>query len=483
MNRRKALKLGAKLGVVGATGFALGYRFLPSMRSRNLESVDDLARKLYAGLDDDQRKDTCVSYDHPMRQYHNRGVWGGGSSVLGNFSRAQRGIITDLMYAGLSEEGWKRIPREDLTRWSGVNSMRVLICGDPTASPYQIVLTGVHLNLRLGGKSREGAAFGGPQVYGDQHGNGAVGLPGNVFRDQFLLAQRLFKGLDAGRKKLALLPEAPMQTGIELQGRKGTFPGIPVSELTPDGTALAEQLVDRILETYAVDDVAYARECLNANGGTDKLWLSYYQHGEDGDIPEAQVFRLEGPGAVFYFRGSPHVHAFINIAMDGDAPLSSGESLGNNPTWLDRPAVKTLFETALRAKLGADLAYYPQGSVAGRLRAGTIRSGDIYSLESWQENAVVADVRGANLSTELQKQLRDRGQTLDSAKTYKVATSDYGAGEGSDGLGRVDSKTQGAMLRDLLVEYLKANGFDPKGSPPRLGGVSVDASPQTGWSG
>ena len=70
--------------------------------------------------------------------------------------------------------------------------------------------------MRLGGASREGAAFGGPQVYGDQRGNERPGLPGNVYRDQFLLAQRILRHLDAPTRKLAVLDEAPVQTGIEL---------------------------------------------------------------------------------------------------------------------------------------------------------------------------------------------------------------------------------------------------------------------------
>ena len=86
--------------------------------------------------------------------------------------------------------------------------------------------------VRCDGDSVEGAAFGGPQVYGDQRGNDQVGLPGNLYREQFLIAQKLLRSLDEGRKKLAVLDEAPMQIGIELQGRNGIFPGIPISELT-----------------------------------------------------------------------------------------------------------------------------------------------------------------------------------------------------------------------------------------------------------
>jgi len=437
-----------------------------------LEPVDVLARRLYTGLDAEQRAQTCVSYDHPLRQYHNRGVWGGGSSILTGFNREQRRILTDLLYTGLSEEGRERVPEEFFTRWTGVHSMQVLVCGDPTSPPYQIIFTGAHLNLRVGGTSREGAAFGGPQVYGDQRGDGRVGLPGNLYRDQFELGHQLLTSLDPGRRKHAVLEEAPVQTGIELQGRHGSFPGIPVSELGSAGKDLAGGLVERIFSTYPPGDVAYARECLEANGGLDALFLSYYQHGEDGAIPDGQVFRLEGPSAVFYFRGFPHVHAFLNVAMDGEAPLSSGEPLGSNPSWLDHAGVKRLFEIAMRSETGADLAYYDKGSVAGRLRSGPIRSGDIYSLESWQEFVAVVQVRGSNLSAVLQAGLRERSVPLDSDKTYSIATTKYIATEESDKLGRIESRRSGSMLRDLSVAYLRSHGFPIVGTAPTLASVA-----------
>jgi len=459
MDRRRFLKLGASVGALAGTGFYAGYRFIPPGRSRELEPVDVLARRLYTSLSDSQRVDACVSYDHPLRQYHNRGVLGGGRSVVFGFDRTQRRILTDLLYAGLSEEGRQRIPYEYFTRFSGVHSMQALICGDPTAPPYQIILTGAHVNLRLGGKNREGVAFGGPQVYGDQRGNNRAGLPGNLYRDQFLLAQSLLHTLDDGRKKQALVEEAPVQTQVELQGRHGSFAGIPVADLSAKGKALARDLVERILATYASDDVAYAHECLAANGGVDALFVSYYQHGEDGDIPEAQVFRLEGPGAVFHFRGYPHVHAFLNVAMDGDAPLSVGEPLGNNPEWLDHSEVKALFETALRAETNSDLAYYDESSVAGRLHPGVVHSGDIYTLESWQENSEVLEIRGSNLSSGLQAQLGRQGVILNSDQMYKVATTNYVAKDLSDKVGRIHSRQPGALLRDLTISYLRSHGF------------------------
>jgi hypothetical protein len=459
MDRRTALKLGAQLGVLGGVGLAGGYQLVPPSPSRELDRVDVLAQRLFASLDAEQRADTCVPYDHPLRQYHNRGVMGGGRDILFGFSRNQRKILTDLMYAGLSEDGRNRVPEEFFTRWSGVHALRVVICGYPAAPPYQIILSGNHLNLRLGGASREGAAFGGPQVYGDQRGNERPGLPGNVYRDQFLLAQRILLNLDASKRELAVLEEAPVQTGIELQGRDGSFPGIAVSSLAVENKALTRDLVERIVATYPADDVAYARACLQSNGGIDALFLSYYQHGEDGAIAEGQVFRLEGPGSVMYFRGYPHVHAFINIARNADAPLSSGEELGDNPVWLDRAGVKALFETALRTETGADLAFYPPDSVAGRLRPGSIRSGDIYSLESWQESVEVVDVHGSTLSPQMAAKLPSPEHGPHRDKTYAIATTVYAARELTPQLGKIEGRRSGPMLRELTVAYLKRHGF------------------------
>jgi hypothetical protein len=462
LDRRKALKLGAGLGALAGAGIFTRWRILPPSPSRELASVDDLARRLYLGLDDEQRVGACVAYDHPLRQYHNRGVWGGGLGVFLGFGHEQRQILTDLLYAGLSAQGRLRVPEEYFTRWPGVHAMRVLVCGDPTAPPYQVILTGAHLNLRLGGASREGIAFGGPQVYGDQRGNERVGLPGNLYREQFVLAQRLVRALDPGRRRAATLPEAPIQTRIELRGRGATPPGIPLAELASAERDLARELVESILSTWPERDVAYARDCLAANGGIEALAFSTYEHGDDGPIPEAQVFRLEGPAAVFHFRGHPHAHAFVNVAMDGDAPLSVGEPLGVNPAPLEGEAVRALFERALVAGTGADLAHYPPESVVGGLRAGPIRSGDVYTLESWQEAAVVVSIRGARLGPRALACLTGRGLPLEEARTYALATTEHAADDLASELGAFEERRAGPMLRDLAVAYLRQHGFGPE---------------------
>ena len=465
--RRQVLKWGGVgLGGIATVGVAGGAVLLPPRPSAEVAPLPDLATRLFEMLDEDERADVVFDYEHPLRQYHNRGVDTGGAWAF-LLGRQTRKVLVDLVHAGLSEAGRQRIPNQFYLALPGVHVTRLAIFGDPRNPPYQILVTGPHLNLRLGGRSREGVAFGGPQVYGDQRGNGKVGLPGNAYRDQLEQGQQLFARLTRGERARARRPKAPVQTAIELQGAGGLFSGVPVAELAREKRESVRGIIASILSTYAAEDVAYAWECIDHNGGVDALHLSDYaedhQPGRNvGDGP-SQIFRLEGPAAVFHYRGEPHLHAFFNVGMDGDHPLSVGEVVVENPTALDRRGVKALFEDVLVAETGADLAYYPAESVAGRLRAGTIRTGDLYNLESWRDRVSIVEIKGADLSATLVKALEAleaRGGAVQSERTYRVATTSYVAEHRADELlGSVATATEGAMLRDIAISHLTAQGF------------------------
>ena len=462
LNRRRMLK-----GLAGLAGAGVAGRFalLPPSPSRDLEPTDVLARRFFESLDADDRARACVEYDHPLRQYHNRGVWGGGLWVNPlNLGWDQRRMMTDLFHGGLSQAGRARVPEEYYTRFPGVHSMHVLMCGDPRKPPYQLILTGAHLNLRIGGASREGIAFGGPLVYGDQSGDDQPGLPGNLYRYQLEIAQRLFGSLSSEQRALALRKTSPVQTDIQLQGAQGVFEGVPVSSLTSEGRAAARELAGAMLSSYPDADVAYAWECLERNGGVEQLRLAFY---EDSVVTGGSAFqnvRLEGPAAVLYFRGHPHVHAFVNVGRDPEVPLSVGELLANNPAPLRGAQIKQLFETALRDELGTDLAYFDTDSVAGSLRAGPVRSGDVYALEVWQDRAVVAELEGSELSPHFAGELRARGFEADPRRTYSVATTAYASGDAApERLGKLQARQMRAMVRDVLIAQLRRRGFAPTG--------------------
>ena len=460
MNRRQLIKFGTTLTALGGMGLVGRYFLLPPRRSRELATTDELAKRLVDTISPQVAARACVPYNHPARQYHNRGVSGCGVDIdVSTFDRGQRRLLTDLFHSGLSRAGRERIPNQFFVNWPGVHLMRLLVCGDPRTPPYQILLTGPHLNLRIGGTSAEGVAFGGPQVYGDQRGNLRPGLPGNLYRYQLETSRALFQSLSAEQREEALYPDSPIETRIELRGSQTSFEGLPVNRLGPSSLSLARELVHGMLENYPETDASYARECLAANGGIEALHLSYY---EDSALArgELQNFRLEGPAAVFYFKGAPHVHAYVNVAMDGDGPLSVGEELGHNPSAMEGAAVKALFERAMLTQTGADLAYYDEDSVVGGLRAGTVRTGDVYTLESWQDRVVVAGIQGSNLKAPLIEQLRERGQEHHRDQVYSIATTtEVLDSEAAQELGPMTSPKTLMLVREATIAHLKSAGF------------------------
>ncbi|HJT75652.1 MAG TPA: hypothetical protein VJ739_00465, partial [Gemmataceae bacterium] len=60
-----------------------------------------------------------------------------------------------------------------------------------------------------------------------------------------------------------------------------------------------------------------------SQGGLDGCVLTFF---EDEDIGEDKVWdnwRLGGPAFVWYFRGSPHVHVWVNVADDASEKLNA----------------------------------------------------------------------------------------------------------------------------------------------------------------
>ena len=131
-------------------------------------------------------------------------------------------------------------------------------------------MTGVHLNLRLGGASREGAAFGGPQVYGDQRGTSG--------RDCRTTSTGSSSSWHDACSRAWMPPHrsAPCSNAHRCKrdraaGTAWRVSGVPIADLDAGHKAQARTLVERIVATYATDDVAYALACIKANGGVDGM--------------------------------------------------------------------------------------------------------------------------------------------------------------------------------------------------------------------
>ena len=277
-------------------------------------AAETSAKRLYESLSADQRKAICFPFDHPLRHKINAN-WAITEPKIGDFFTKEQQVTIDEIFRGVtSPDGYERFLKQMDDDDGGVSQYHVALFGEPGSGGFEFEMTGRHLTIRADGDSVENAAFGGPIIYGHGEGDGTKGLPGNVFYYQTRKANEVFAALDGKQREKALLTQAPREDQVDVQGAAGKFPGIAVGELSGDQRGLVEEVIKVILAPYRKEDVDEALAVLKAEGGLEKLHAAFYQTGDLGNDHEWDIWRLEGPGFVWHFRGSPHVHTYVNIA-------------------------------------------------------------------------------------------------------------------------------------------------------------------------
>jgi len=277
------------------------------------DSAETAVKRFYDSLKDDQRKEICFPFDHPLRTKINAN-WAITKPKIDDFTKEQQAILDEIFRGVVSPDGYERFQKQMEDDAGGFSEYHVAVFGTPGSGAFEWEMTGRHMTIRADGDSVSNAAFGGPIVYGHGEGDSKKGLPGNVFYYQTKKANEVFGALDGKQREKALLPKAPNESAVLLQGSSGTFPGIAVGELSRDQRELVESVMKVILAPYREDDVNEAIAILKDGGGLDALHMAFYETGDLGDDKEWDIWRLEGPNFVWHFRGAPHVHTYVNIA-------------------------------------------------------------------------------------------------------------------------------------------------------------------------
>lgn len=450
MKRRNVL-IGGVAGLTAAAGYT-GYRYAPPFPVHSSRSPRAIAQELVNTLNGDQANNLVADWNSPFRQYHNRGVWAGGELIANaGFDRHQLSLNSELFYAGLSEQGREIVPKQYFSLVANIMIHNLQLIGDPASENFLVIFSGPHLNMRISDSNASGYAFSGPQIYGDQRGNGEAGLPDNKYLPQLTLGMKIFDGLSEGQQADALLETSPIQTRIELETLAEGQRGISVSTLSTAARQDISQCIDLILSPYANNE--YAKRCIADNGGLDSLSISWYADSQYKEGDPFQTFRIEGPTSVLYFRGYPHVHAFFNIGM-ARTSFSSGEVVFDNAALIEGEALRQLLEASMREAEQTDFAHYNLDGVVGRLYPGTVRTGDIYNAESWQSEVVVVSARGRDINGKLADRLEEDKVSLAPDQRYTIATIGFVADNIlEDEIGTATEVRRSGLLRDQMISY------------------------------
>jgi Protein of unknown function (DUF3500) len=275
--------------------------------------------RLYKALKDEQKKTICFPFDHPLRSTV-RNNWAIVKPTINDMSKEQQALCREIFRNLCSEEGHERFMKQMEDDDGGFENYHVAVFGEPgTGRPFEWVLTGRHDTLRVDGNSVEGAAFGGPIFYGhaaDGHFNEDARHTNNVWWYQGEQANKIFATLDAKQKARALVTKAEEDDAksTRLRGSHLGESGLAVSGLDGQQKDMVRKLLKDMLMPFRSCDVEEVQECLEANGGADTLRLTFFKEGDIGNDGIWDIWKLEGPAFAWYFRGSPHVHTWLNVA-------------------------------------------------------------------------------------------------------------------------------------------------------------------------
>ena len=308
------------------SGLAVATAGLPALTSPSAYAApaksdrsETVVSSLFKTLTDEQKKAVCFPFDHPLRSKVDNN-WHIVKQKLADFyTKDQQAMIKEIFLSLHSPEYAEKVFQQvhhDAGK-EGFGDSAIALFGEPGTGNFEFVFTGRHVTRRCDGDSVEGAAFGGPIFYGHATDtfNEKPTHPGNIYWYQAVRANEVFKMLNGKQRELALLGEAREEKGtdtVKLTGKKTGLAGIPMTELTHDQKDLVRKVMADVLAPFRKPDADEALKLVES-GGFDNLHMAFYKNHDVGGDGVWDVWQLEGPAMVWYFRGDPHVHTWVHI--------------------------------------------------------------------------------------------------------------------------------------------------------------------------
>jgi hypothetical protein len=293
------------------------------------------------------------------------------------YTDSQRALVLEVMKTVMAPGWTEKLQQQAEDDYGGAwgEDQAIAFFGAPDQEHFQCLVTGFHLTLRAGSGHDTSSAFGGGIAHGHQPSGffEKAGHPGNIWWYQSKLANAVYALLDEKQRSRARvkdqvpcgvtdpavmadldrqlrnptpkeiarvdallrksLDRTTVRPGVErddrreaeirFRGPKGPFPGLPIAEMGREQREAVDKMLAGFLEPYREEYRSQVMRCLKKQGGIEACSMAFYEQFDMGADGEWDVWRVEGPSFVWFFRGAMHVHLWIHIADDPAAPVSS----------------------------------------------------------------------------------------------------------------------------------------------------------------
>lgn len=318
LDRRTFMQGAAGVVAAGAAPLGLASTALAGKKKATSET---LVTQLYHSLTERQKRSICFPFDHELRSAVNNNWHIVKESIANVFDKDQQDLVRQAFLAMHSPEYAHDVMRqvESDAGKAGFGATAVALFGKPGEGKFEFVATGRHLTRRCDGDSVEGAAFGGPIFYGHAptEFDESPRHEKNIYWYQAQRANALFDALDGKQRKMALINDKGRKeeknATVKLKRDGKGILGMPMAELAADQKSLAKHVLRDLLAPFRKEDAVESMKLIEAGGGIDSLKMAYFAKQDIGDDKVWDVWQIEGPNMVWYYRGDPHVHVWAHI--------------------------------------------------------------------------------------------------------------------------------------------------------------------------
>jgi len=326
---RRRFMANTAAGLAGAVALPVGTVITAgptqAAKAKAAPAPETLVKQLYDSLNEKQRAKVCFPWEHKLRSAINNNWYITDQHVGEAFTKDQQDLIRQIFMGLHSPEYADKVLKQVAhdSHEEGLYDCVIAIFGTPGQnkdgkSQFEFVLTGRHVTRRCDGNSIEGTAFGGPIFYGHAaHGfNEKANHPDNIYWYQAKRANQVYQMLDEKQRKIALRNdprgERKSQT-VALTKDKSKLHGIPGSDLSGDQKDMVKKVLADLLAPFRKADVDESMKLIEAGGGIDALHLAFYKNKDIGNDGVWDNWQVESQNMVWFFRGAPHVHTWVNI--------------------------------------------------------------------------------------------------------------------------------------------------------------------------
>jgi hypothetical protein len=282
---------------------------------------DSLTTQLYKSLNEEQHNKICFPIGDMRQSFLSNWWYISQKNRLSNTLNKEQHDLFMNIFDDFHSEEYKELVYDQVVIDSykgGFDSSSIGFFGKPGDKNFELVFTGHHVTRRCFGNSDTNLGFGGPVFYGhfpDKFVE-TKDHPGNLYWYQGKIINKVYQSLDGKQQKKSLMMDSKPRSenkNYPYSFKTENHHGLSTKDMSKDQQTLFINSMRDMLAIFRKDDIDASMKLIEND--FKNLHLAFY--GKDkydvGNDKVWDVWSIESPNMVWYFRGQPHIHCYLNI--------------------------------------------------------------------------------------------------------------------------------------------------------------------------